>query len=228
VDGARDCETGRKFQPVDTRSTYPKPMSQPARRDERKHSQDNEAEADNPESPCPSKQPQKLPSPYLKLSKQNLRKLNSEGMGSTNSSLPNGHKRSSSQRSLTPSLDATQSVATSQRSSGSTAIYRYDHLDAAEVYIHTEPPDDIRDAIRAIVKVEPSKKRRKELLAISRELHVQCAKLVGASVGEDEFVGLFKNALGAMNHSSLVCVTKPVGERSLSQWYRIQTSIWGS
>jgi hypothetical protein len=77
-------------------------------------------------------------------------------------------KRSSSRRSVTASSEA--DTLRSQRSSNSTAYYRYKHLAAAQVYIHTDPPAKILDAINAVVKAEVSKERRAEVTGSARTM----------------------------------------------------------
>jgi len=91
----------------------------------------------------------------------------------------------------------------SQRSSNSTSYYRYKHLAAAEVYIHTDPPADIQTAINAVIKAKVSKERHAELRIIAQELYNGCKNAVKAAVGEDDFIELFRIALRAMGSSSL-------------------------
>lgn len=174
----------------------PVSIPQPARA-KRKRPQDSEVKADDAKSVRPAKQPRKLPSPRLELSETNLRKFNGEEMDVA------VNKRPFPRRSIVASSDVTQDTVRSQRSSDTTAYYRYKHLRAARIYIHTNPPDDIQNAINAIVEAEPSKERRAELKAISQELHNGCTKAVKAAIGEDDCVQLFLIALTAMNHRSL-------------------------
>jgi len=110
-------------------------------------------------------------------------------------------KRSSSRRSITASSEA--DTVRSQRSSNSTAYYRYKHLAAAEVYIHTDPPANIQAGINAVVEAKVSKERRAELRTIAQGLYHGCKKAVKAAVGEDDYIELFLIALRAMDHSSL-------------------------
>jgi hypothetical protein len=165
----------------------PVSIPQPARA-KRKRPQDSEVKADDAKSVRPAKQPRKLPSPRLELSETNLRKFNGEEMDVA---------------AIVASSDVTQDTVRSQRSSDTTACYRYKHLRAARIYIHINPPDGIQNAINAIVEAEPSKERRAELRAISQELHNGCTKAVKAAIGEDDYVQLFLIALTAMNHRSL-------------------------
>ncbi|KAF2808311.1 uncharacterized protein BDZ99DRAFT_464186 [Mytilinidion resinicola] len=196
-----------RLQNDSTPSTRPAPISQPACA-RRKRSRDPEAEADDREGVCPeaeadpsvhpAKRPRSLPSPQLQLSETNLRRFNGEEMHITPASRI---KRSSSQRST--SSDVTQDTARSQRSSGTTAYYRFAHLATAQVYIHTDSAEDIQEAIDAVFKAEPSEERRDQLKAISQVLHNGCTKAARAAVGEDDFVHLFFAALKAMSSEKL-------------------------
>ena len=174
------------------------PISNPAGV-KRKRLQESEVETDEPKSGRPAKQPRRLLPP---LSVANLQKFNG---GEINSATNNARiKRSSSQRSVTASSDVTQDTArSSQRSSGTTAYYRFNHLAAAEVYIHTDPPPDIQKALDAIVKPKILEERLAELRAIAKEFSEGCRKTVKAAVGKDDFIELLLIALRAMNHSSL-------------------------
>jgi hypothetical protein len=183
--------------PVQASPTRPAPISQPART---KRKRSREAEADKPKGEHPAKQPRRSPPPKLELSEKNLQKFNGEEMDSAANNAP-ALKRSSSRRSIAASSEA--DTVRSQRSSNSTANYRYKHLADAEVYIHTDPPANIQAAINAVVRAEVSKERRAELRAIAQELYDGCKKVVKAAVGEDDFIELFLIALRAMDYSSL-------------------------
>jgi hypothetical protein len=101
----------------------------------------------------------------------NLRQFNGEEMNSASDITPTGSiKRTSSRRSMTASTDVTQDTGSvpPQRSSGSTAHYRYDHLVAAEVHIHDlSPQADIQARIDGIIKAKVSEERQAKRLAIS-------------------------------------------------------------
>lgn len=172
--------------PVHASPTRPTLISQP----KRKRSPQDSAETDDPEGGHP---------PTLELSERNLQEFNKEETGSE-ANAP-ALKRSSSRRSMAASSEA--ETVRSQRSSNSTAYYRYKHLAAAEVYVHTDPPADIHAAIDAVVKAKVSEQRRAQLCAIAQELHDGCKKAVKAAVGQDDFIELFLIALRAMHHSSL-------------------------
>ncbi|KAI9792923.1 MAG: hypothetical protein M1816_001245 [Peltula sp. TS41687] len=151
---------------------------------------DPEAEADEQEL-HPSKD---------RLSKENLRIF--DKMDASNSR-PGRIKRTSSRRSTAASTEVTQDTAQSHLSSGTMAYYRYTHLAAATVFIHVVPPEKIQAAIDDTVHAEPSEERRKELKAISQELHNGCIKAVRAAAGEDDFIHLFHDALKVMSPDNL-------------------------
>ena len=124
-------------------------------------------------------------------------------------------RSSSSRRSLGTLSDVTQETTRSQHSSGTTAFYRYAHLAAAEVYVHTDPPSDIQKAINDIIKAEPSAERRDQLKGISTEFHDSCKTTVQAAVSEGDFVGLFLGTLKAMNHASICLRTQATWREEL-------------
>jgi len=169
-------------------------------RTKRKRSQDVcEAEADEPNDERPVKQPRRIP-PKLELSEKNLQRFNREKMDSAANNVP-ALKRSSSRRSIAVSSEA--ETVRSQRSSISASHYRYKHLAAAEVYIHTDPPADIQTTIDAVIKAKVSEERHAELHIIAQELYDGCKNAVNDAVGEDDFIGLLERALLAMDYSNL-------------------------
>lgn len=179
-------------------ATRPVPISQPTGT-KRKRPQKNAA-ADEPEGVRPSKQPRRLqgqlsPAKH-QLSEINLRMFNGEAMdpAADNASTL---KRSSSQRSLR-SMAASSDLET-VRSSHTTANYRYKHLAAAHVYIHTDPPDHIQTAINSIIEADISGDRRVKLGNIAKELYEACKKTIQGAANEDDFVVLFYTALKAMS-----------------------------
>ena len=200
-------------------------VSQMARIKRKRAQEDSEAEAEESKCERLAKQPRRSPptqhelsstqhelsstQPELsptqhELSEKNLREFNEEEMNrAADNARSSSIKPTPSRCSIAASSDITQDTARSQRSSDITAYYRYTHLSMAEVYIHTDPPDDIQHAIDVIVKVELSEKRRAGLRVISKEFHDDCKKAVKASIGEDDFIEPFLTALRAMNHSSL-------------------------
>ncbi|KAF1955589.1 hypothetical protein CC80DRAFT_87480 [Byssothecium circinans] len=186
--------------PVQASPTRPTLISQPARTKRKRSREDSKTEADEPKGEHPAKQPRRSSPPKLELSEKNLQKFDKEEMDSAANNAP-ALKRSSSRRSIATSSEA--ETVRSQRSSNSAAYYRYKHLAAAEVYIHTDPPADIHAAINAVVKAKVSEERRAELCTIAQELYDGSKKAVKAAVGEDDFIELFLIALRAMNHSSL-------------------------
>lgn len=188
-----------QLSPVQASPTRPTLVSQRARTKRRRPQEDSKAEADETKGERPAKQPRRHP-PKLELSEKNLQIFNGEEMDSAANNVL-ALKRSSSRRSMAASSEA--DTVRSQRSSNSTAYYRYKHLAAAEVYIHTDPPVNIQAAINAIIKAKVSKKRRAELRVITQELYDGCKKAVKAAVGEDDFIELFLIALRAMDHRSL-------------------------
>ncbi|KAI9861208.1 MAG: hypothetical protein M1813_005381 [Trichoglossum hirsutum] len=168
-----------------------------------------------------TEQPRRKGSPKLELSEKNLRKFNGEEMDSAaNNALT--LKQCSSQRSIAASSEV--DTVRSQRSSNSAADYRYEHLAAAEVYIHADPPPDILAAINAVVKTEVPKERRAELHAIAQELYDGCRGTVKAAVGEDDFIELFRTALKAMHHSNLCLRAKADWREEIKP--TIQQSNW--
>ncbi|ROW13880.1 hypothetical protein VPNG_03632 [Cytospora leucostoma] len=161
----------------------------------KRRKRDIEVGADEIKGERPAKQPRTcLPCP-LELSEQNLKRFNREAMDSP------ALKRSSSRRSIALSTEA--DTVRSQRSSNTAAFYRYNHLAAAEVYIHADPPAGIRDAIDSVINASVSKARLSDLQDIARQLYDGCKEAVNAAVGEDDFLEIFLVALRALGHSNL-------------------------
>jgi hypothetical protein len=167
------------------------PQPRPVQTKRKRSREDSELEAGESKGDHPAKQPRRSPPTKLELSEKNLQKFNNAS----------ALKRCSSRRSIA-ALSEPDTVR-SQRSSNSTANYRYKHLADAEVYIHTDAPANIQAAIDAVVKAEVSKERHTQLRTIAQELCDACKKLVKAAVGEDDFVKLFLDALEAMGHNNL-------------------------
>jgi hypothetical protein len=200
INGRRRASQAPPVQPSPIRPALISQLARP----KRKRLQDSESEADEPEGVYPSKQPRRFPPPEHELSEQNLRIFNGEEMDdAANNARPKGNKRSSSRPSTRAASDVTQETARTQRSSNTTAYYRFAHLKSAQVYVHTDPPEDIQKAIHAIIKAEPPEGRRDKLKTISQILHKGCTKTARAAVGEDDFVNLFHNTLMAMSPENL-------------------------
>lgn len=97
-------------------------------------------------------------------------------------------KRTPSWRSIVPSETDT---VRSQRSSNTTAHYRYRHLEDANVYFHTDPPEDIQAAIENIINAKPSEDCHAILRNKAKNFAKRCKEMVRAAAGEDDFVHLF-------------------------------------
>lgn len=203
----------RPVQPSPTRPappspTPPAPFSQPAGT-KRKRPQDSEAEAkaeaDELEDARPSKQPRELPPPEHELSKKNLRLHNKMMDDAVNSSRPGSIKRSSSQRSLSRrSNTATDGTQGTKGSPSTNAHYRFELLSPAQINVHADPPRKvIQDAIDAIVKANPPKGRREQLKPIYQVFQACCTEKAGASVGENDFVKIFHDALDSMSFGNI-------------------------
>ena len=186
--------------PLQASPTRPAPIAQPARTKQKRPQEDSEPEPDEPKSERVPKKPRRTSPPKLELSEKNLQLFNGEEMDSPATST-RALKRSSSRRSITTSSEV--DTVRSQRSSNTTAHYRYKHLAAAQIYIHTDPPANIQAAINAVIKAKVSNERYAKLRVIAQELYDGCKKTVKAAVGEDDFIELLLIALRAMDHSSL-------------------------
>ena len=164
-----------------------------------------EAEADDTESVRSLKRARRLTPLEGQLSETNLRAFNGE-MNSVANNIP-VLKRTSSRRSVAASSEG--ETIRSQRSSNTTASYRYKHLAAADVHIHTDPSEDVQAAIDLIVKAEVSEDRRIKLCHIAKEFYEACKETVQAAAGEDDFVHIFRRALEAMNPDQILFREKP-------------------
>ncbi|OAG39015.1 hypothetical protein AYO21_06735 [Fonsecaea monophora] len=191
----------------------------------RKRSHESQADAEvkvyNAQDEHVTKQPRKSPPPLLELpedlpknitqfrslgpskdqlSEHNLRLFNGEMNLSANNSPV--LKRTSSRRSLAASSDI--DTVRSQRSSNTTAFYRYKHLEVADIYIHTDLPGDIEADIDRIVKAKVSKHRSVKLSNIAKGFYGACKEAVKAAAGEDDFVHIFRRALEAMSPDEIM------------------------
>ncbi|MCJ1424013.1 hypothetical protein MMC29_001900 [Sticta canariensis] len=168
----------------------------------------HDSEADDSENAHLAKQPRTRLSPPAELSEKNLRLFNRENMDSASNITPGeSTKRSSSRRTMTSSTGVSQDIVSvlSQRSSSSTAHYRYRHLRSAQVFVHSpSPPAEIQTCIDAIVKAKVPEERQTKLLAISQRFHEGCAQVVRAAVGEDDCMNVLRIALQAMDRSTLI------------------------
>ena len=166
---------------------------------------DSEAEAeaqaktDEPEGVRLSERPQGL-SP---LSEEDLHALYKEVMDSAaNNARPESIKRTSSRRSIV-ALSEAESLR-SQRSSNTTAHYRYKHLEDANIYIHVDPPEDIQAAIDDIVNAEPSEDRHAILHDKAQKFWKKCKEMVRAAAGEDDFIHGFYTITEEMSPDNLI------------------------
>ena len=202
------------------------PISQPAGT-KRKRLQDSEveaeAEADELEDVRPSKQPRELSLPELfeeilpkdseaeaaeqelppskdRLSEKNLLLFNGDMDGAANR--PGSIKRTASRRSIVEPSEAES--FRSQRSSNTTAHYRYKHLEDANTYIHVDPPEDIQAAIDDIVNAEPSEDRHAILRDKAKKFWKRCREMVRAAAGEDDFVHVFYTIAEEMSPNNLI------------------------
>ena len=96
----------------------------------------------------------------------------------------------------------------SQQSRITDANYRYKNLKANSIYVHVEPPQNITSAITAILDQKIPENNHEKLGKIARDLHRNCVGMVRASVGEDDFVHLFLDAIKAMGISELCLLEK--------------------
>ena len=188
----------------------------------RKRFQDSEAEAeiDELEDVRPCKQPrgrppsevseenlpnepeadeQEIPPFKDQLSEENLWVFNKMN---DNNTRPGSIKRTSSRRSIVSLSEADSSR--SQRSSNTTAHYRYKHLEDANLYIHVDPPAEIQAAIDGIVNAESSERRYAVLRDKAKNFRKECQEMVRAAVGEDDFVHLFHKIAEAISPNNLI------------------------
>lgn len=206
------------LKPVRSSPTPPVPVSQPACT-KRKCSQDSDVEAGRSAKqprrsrhlepfeknlPKVSKAEAKAddlePPPISEESEEDLRTLYKEVMDSAANNAST-LKRTSSWRSSVPSEADT---VRSQRSSNTTAHYRYKHLKNANVYIHVDPPKDIQAAIENIINIEPSEDRHAVLRHQAQKFSKRCEEMVRAAAGEDDFVHLFYNFIEDISPNNLI------------------------
>ena len=112
----------------------------------------------------------------------------------------------SSRHSTTTTTDSEQETASvrSQKSSGTSAHYRWVTLYSARVYIRSRPPpQEIETQITAVIsKVSPERKR--EISRLAQELCDSFAEVLSQAAGEDDCVELMHKALSSMGfHESL-------------------------
>lgn len=120
-------------------------------------------------------------------------------------------KRTSSWRSIVPSKTDT---VRSQRSSNTTAHYRYKHLEDANVYIHIDPPEDVQAAIENIINAKPSEDCHAILCDKAKNFSKRCKEMVRVAAGIDDFVHLFYILSKILVPLSSSRVKKPTGELS--------------
>ena len=224
-DDVRHSEEPQELRPQPS-PTSPAPISQLAGT-KRKRLQDSEveaeAEADELEDVRPSKQPrelspselpeeilpidsepeadeQELPPSKDQLSEKNLLLFNGDMDGAANR--PGSIKRTSSRRSIVEPSEAES--FRSQRSSNTTAHYRYKHLEDANIYIHVDPPEDIQAAIDDIVNADPSEDRHAILRDKAKKFWKRCREMVRAAAGEDDFVHVFYTIAEEMSPNNLI------------------------
>lgn len=133
------------------------------------------------------------------LSKENLRIFNKMN---DNNTPPGSIKRTSSRRSIVSPSEVDSSR--SQRSSNTTAHYRYKHLANANLCIHVDPPEEIQAAIDNIVNAESSERRCIILRHNAKNFWKKCKEMVRAAAGEDDFVHLFYTTAEDFSPSDLV------------------------
>lgn len=196
------------------------PISQTIRA-KRKRPQDCEAKAERP-----AKYPRTSDFPCLELSGENLQQ-DSEVKAKADDSEPpplsedseediktlyksvmssvtnkaSTLKRTTSWRSIVPSETDT---IRSQRSSNTTAHYRYKHLEDANVYVHIDPPKDIQAAIENIINAKPSEDCRAILRDKAKNFSKKCEEMVQAAAGEDDFVHLFYIVIEDISPNNLI------------------------
>lgn len=207
-------------QPVRSTHIRPAPISQTAAA-KRKRSQESEAKAE-----CPSKHPRRShpprlepfeedlqrdseaeakaddpePPPLSEESEEDIRTLYKEVMNSIADNA-SALKRTSSRCSIV--LSETDTVR-SQRSSNTTAHYRYKHLEDANVYIHIDPPENIQVAIDDIINAKPSEDCHAILRDKAKKFSKRCKEMVRAAAGEDDFVHLFYNVIEDISPENLI------------------------
>ena len=136
----------------------------------------------------------------LPLSRQNLRFLNRLTKPSMASIAPS-LKRNSSQLSGA----SVESDTTRRRSSASNAaFYRYKHLSAVQIHIHSDPPNNIEKAIDKIIGTDVKNQRFDELRHIARGLRLAFLNNVKAQSGEDNFVHPLYSAIASLNLRNII------------------------
>ncbi|KAL8974513.1 MAG: hypothetical protein Q9197_001246 [Variospora fuerteventurae] len=138
-----------------------------------------------------------LPPP---LSDEDLQTLYKEVIESAAHNSP-ALKRTSSRRSLPSSQTDT---VRSQRSSNTTAYYRYKYLDDANVYINVDPPKDIQAAIDGVIRAKPSEGRQAIIRDEAKKFQERCKEMVRAAAGEDDFLHVFYNVIERMGSDNLM------------------------
>ena len=207
-------------QPVRSSPIRPAPISQTARA-KRKRSHDSEAKAERPAKQPRRSRPPRLepfeedlqkdseaeakaddpePPPLSEESEEDIRTLYREVMNSVANNA-SALKRTSSRRSIVPSETDT---VRSQRSSNTTAHYRYKHLEDANVYIHIDPPEDIQATIDDIINAAPSEDCHAFLRDKAQKFSKRCKEMVRAAAGEDDFVHLFYNVIEDISPDNLI------------------------
>lgn len=141
------------------------------------------------------------PPPVSSESEEELRTVYEEVMDYAANSAP-ALKRTSSRRSTMSSEGA--DTVRSQRSSNTTAHYRYTYLKRADIHIHVDPPVDIQAAIDDIINAKPSEDRHALLHDKAKEFSTRCKEMVRAATGEDDFVHLFYNVIEDISPDNLI------------------------
>lgn len=112
----------------------------------------------------------------------------------------------SSRHSTTTTTDSDQETASgrSQKSSGTSAHYRWVTLYSARVYIRSRPPpQEIETQITAVIS-KVSSERKEEISRLAQELCDSFAEVLSQAAGEDDCVELMHKALSSMGyHESL-------------------------
>lgn len=161
------------------------------------------------------------PPPLSKESEEDIKTLYKAVMSSVINKIST-LKRTSSRRSIVPSETDT---VRSQRSSNTTAHYRYKHLEDANVYIHIDPPEDVQAAIENIINANPSEDCHAILRDKAKNFSKRCKEMVRVAAGEDDFVHLFYILSKILVPISSSLVKKPTGELSGSQQFSNQMQI---
>jgi hypothetical protein len=179
---------------------------------------------------------QPIPGRSLKtpLSKRNLQAHNRQLLGSEelgkmeSESEPSrrgggrGGKRTLSQHSGTTAMNTNQETASahSQRSSGTSAHYRWVTLQSARVYIRSRPPpEDIQTQISTIIQSEKSAERKEELLRLTRELCDSFAEVISKAAGEEDCLAPLHNALSSMGYYKSLTFPRKAGMYSPTNQY---------